>query len=164
MANLYADNYLSEPAPTASSSAILVAKAFVFTITAAFGDGDKIYLARLPAGTELLRWRVDVPELDSGSTIAWDLGDSTSATRFLSSSAVGQGAGGRVASDESGAGAVAGSTPCVYQPDGTATQKGDDDFIMTIATAAGAGSVTSGSIIGVVWYKQYGVGPPTFGN
>ncbi len=168
MATVYlADNYSSEPTPEGSSSGIVVAKAFVFTITAAFVTNDTIKLCVLPGsfGIEFLGWRIEVPSLDSSTGLVLQLGDSTSATRFCASSTVGRSStAGRISSEEATVGAVLGSTPCTYKPDGTATNGGDDNLILKIQTQASGTAATSGAIIGWAMWKQYGVTPPTFGN
>ena len=166
MATVYlADNY-STPWPDVSNSAGLVTRPFAFTIAAALVINDTIKLTILPGimGICFVDFDIEIPDVDTGESpaVTWDVGDSISATRFVSGSTVGQSAG-RIYSAAPSGGAIIGSLPCNYNPNGAAANHGNDDLILKVHTAP-ATSVTSGKIIGWARYVQYGVGPLTFGN
>ena len=100
--SFYADNYTHQ----LSSGAVgqLQTKPFVFTISATHPTdgilltGDKLYLTLLNAGPSagnpldkkyggggwiIYDIRIDVPDIDSGSNLALQLGDSTAADRYM---------------------------------------------------------------------------------
>lgn len=167
----YADNYRDGGGASDNSNAAgQVVRPFVFTAPA-LGTGDTINLCRLPGSMGIIftSFLIDVPDLDTDSSLICSVGDSTDAERFVADqSAIGQGPG-RISSVASATaatgiiGAILGTLPCVYIPNGALANKGDDDLILTISTGAGDAN-TNGKIIGWVTYVQFGVGPAVFGN
>lgn len=58
-----------------------------YTLTAAIGATDVINICPIPAGAKIVYLAVTNPDLDSGTTAAFGLGNSTSATAYASASA-----------------------------------------------------------------------------
>lgn len=95
MATLYSDNYLFnrinstyEPVTaTPTKRGELVTVRPTYTLTAVIGATDVIRICSIPAGAKLVYLAQTNPDLDSGTTATFGLGNSTSATAFASASA-----------------------------------------------------------------------------
>ncbi len=196
-AKFVANNY-STPMPTIPGNAgVVMIRDFKFTCltttpgtviatgaattmdTTGFFTGDKLYLCQLAPnnspGWQLVGIEIDIPALDTGSTIRLTLGDSTSATRFVSATLMGLlgcvNKPGRISSfvattiyeAEAGAegmvaGCVRGSLPVSYNPAAYATPTDHDDLILTAATGAGTGVLGASVIIkGQIYYTNCGL-------
>lgn len=146
-----ADDYAT---PHKSSPSGVQVAPFKFTVTAALLLNDLILLSQLAQGNSpgyiLIGFIIEVPDLDTATALLFDVGDSTSATRYVASSVAGQ-APGRISSFGTAAGAasvIAGTLPQSYTA--------QDDLILKVHTAAGT-PVTSGVICGSVFYAQLGI-------
>jgi hypothetical protein len=95
MATLYSNQYLYNPInATYESVAQLpirrgetVTLRPTYTLTAAIGATDVIRICSVPAGAKVVYLAQTNPDLDSGTTATFGLGNSTSATAFASASA-----------------------------------------------------------------------------
>lgn len=122
---------------------------FLFTVPAAgFIINDTVLLCPIPLGTIVLEWMVDVPALDSGTTVRIELGDTASATRFMAATLAGGSSAGSIIYSQ--ANGQLGILPRSY----TAV----DNFILTVSTAAAA-TTTTGSFRGWVRFNMIGVPP-----
>ena len=176
----YADNYAT-PIPSGPDGAILAAP-FIFTVSTALVLNDTIKLVQLNMGPSatgsetaanaltaktggwiLYALRIDIPDLDSGTSLVFELGDSSSATRYVTTTlagAIGQTAGVissfgpsiPYAAATAAAGVVAASLPARYFA--------QDDLILTVQTAPGTG-LTGVAIQGYILYQQLGTSPFT---
>lgn len=145
----YADNY-GVPMPSCPFVGVSLTRDFKYTLTAAFILNDTIKLCRIPGlGTPIVitDYFIDVPDLDTSTGIALDLGDNTTAAKFTAASTVGQ-AVGKLTPAVNG---VAASIPSQY----TTAQ----DFVLKIQTAATGTAATSGIIKG--WMRYFYVGAPS---
>src|SRR5262245_36757438 len=92
MATAYkADRYTDEV--RIASNASDFTQPFTFTVSTAFVISDTVKLCAIPAGVNILQWYVDMPDVDSATSFAFQLGDGTSAARFLAANTTGQAAG-----------------------------------------------------------------------
>ena len=162
--NLKANDY-SYPMPEASNAGIVVARPFIFTLGAQanplLSATSTIKLVRIPGsmGIVLLGYVFDVPDLDSSTNVVLQLGDSTAADTFTTTTLAGtigqvagrfnSGSAALAGSNTINAGCVLGVLPKSYTA--------DDDLILTIQ--AGPTTATTGTIRGVITYSQFGVGP-----
>jgi len=64
-----------------------VTERVTYTLTAALAANDVINILPIQAGAKILRCAITNPDLDSGTTITFNLGNTASATAFLSASA-----------------------------------------------------------------------------
>ena|SRR5215467_750078 len=111
MATTYrAANYSQPPAYNGPWAGVSFTREFSFNASIALIINDIILLAQIPAGTFLDDFLVDVPDLDTGTTMTLSLGDNTTANRYLSASTIGQ-AGGKVNGMVT---AIAASLPTYY--------------------------------------------------
>ena len=157
-----ADDYL-DPMPQASNAGgIEICRNFSFNIATGLVKSantvfpilaDTIKLCIIPGtmGIVVTDWFIDVPEMDGGTTVTWQLGDTTTVAKFMAANAVGQSPG-VVSMPDDG---VLGVVPLAYKPDGTAARRGDKDLILTCS--AGPGDATTGIIKGWLRYVQYGI-------
>lgn len=99
MATKYADGYdsnIANQAASDSGTGCVVIKPFEYQVGVSpnhLAAADVLHLVGIPLGaivTEIFLQFVD--DLDSGTTLQWDLGDSDSATTFLSNSTLGRAA------------------------------------------------------------------------
>jgi hypothetical protein len=97
---------------------------------------DVIQVCTIPAGATILDATVATPDVDSATSLVWDLGDGDTTGRFISSSTVGQAAGVARLS-------VVGGLGYKYTAEDTIDYK--------VTTAPGTG-VTSGTIRFMVLY------------
>src|SRR5262252_3479519 len=96
MATTYrAANYSQPPSYDLPYAGVGLTREFSFNASVALIINDIILLAQIPAGAFLDDFLVDVPDLDTATTMTLSLGDNTTANRYLSASTVGQ-AGGKV--------------------------------------------------------------------
>lgn len=163
----YADNYAT-PTPSGAVGAIQAAP-FLFTVKAALVVNDTIKLVQLASGGSpgfnLFGIRIDIPDLDTGGTaIKFQLGDSTAADRYMTTTlagVLGTVAAGSISSfgppiayvaATSSAGIVWQSLPSRYDA--------QDDLILKVQTAPTT-SATSGVITGYILYSQLGISPFT---
>jgi hypothetical protein len=160
----YSDNYKTEPMCEAPGAGIVVARTFIFTVTAALAVDDQILLMPLQGknlpGFTLLGFSVDIPDLDSGSGLVLQLGDDDNLARFVAPGSGGSGSIGQVAGRFSSAvgvttgsgtvagGAVYGSLPVSY----TANK----NLILSVQTGPASGA-TSGVIRGSATFAQFGI-------
>lgn len=111
-------------------------------VGAAVVVNDTIAIMPLPVGICLEDWYIDIPDLDTGAGLLWQLGDGTTAARFMAANSAGQSAGkvqGRLA-----AGVVA-TLPCTILTAAVLTLK-----CSTGPAVAKADQTVS--IRGMVWY------------
>lgn len=179
--SFYADNYLTPP-PSGATGAIQAAP-IKFTIQAnnptdgIFIVGDKLYLVQLGSGGSpgfcLLAIRLHIPDLDSSTGLVFQLGDSTAADRYMTTTlaaALGQTAGAissfgpsiPYASATAAAGVVAGSLPAVYtpRPNPNSNNRPDgDNLILTVQTVNTAMPTLPLVISGFILYSQIGANP-----
>jgi hypothetical protein len=65
-----------------------IAQEFSLTINATVANADVFVLGKIPKGSTLLSFSVDVPQLDSGAgNLLATVGDSANAAKFVSASA-----------------------------------------------------------------------------
>lgn len=158
----YADNYKTEPMCDGPGAGLVLARTFVFTVTAAFVVNDTVKLcplqgASLP-GFTLLGFVVDIPDLDSSTGIVLELGDDDTADRFVTTAAagtIGQVAGrfSSFAAVGTGSNTVAGGGVYGRLPVSYTANK---SLILTVQTAPTTGA-TSGTIKGQILYSQFGI-------
>ena len=180
--SFYADNY-TEQLPSGPMGAIQT-HPFVFTLQATnptdgiLLTGDKLYLCVLNPGPSagnpldsrkggggwvLYDLRIDIPDIDSGSALVFQLGDSTAADRYVTvtlAGAIGQTAG--VVSSfgpsvpygaSDAAGVVAASLPARYVA--------QDALILTVQTQPAGMNGLPLVIQGYIQYQQIGQSPLT---
>lgn len=154
MATAYlADDYAT-PSPTTPGA--FQARPFKFTNSVAFIINDTVKLAILDEGNSpgfvFFAFVIEVPALDSSTGLLLDVGDSTSATKYVSSSVVGRSSvNGRISSFDAltTTGVLSGKLPVSYTA--------QDYLLLTIHTAA-SGTATSGNLItGAIYYQQLGL-------
>lgn len=148
-----ADDYAT-PAPTTPGG--LQAHAFKFTNSVALVINDLLKLSMLAPGNSpgfvLFGFVIEVPALDSSTGLLIDIGDSTSATRYVASSVVGRSStNGRISSFDalSTTGVLSGTLPVTYTA--------QDDLVLKIHTAASGTPTTGGLITGAIYYQQLGL-------
>lgn len=142
MATAYkSDNYISQLRIV--STAADFTQPFAFTVSTAFVINDTVTLCAIPEGCNVLEWYLDVPDVDSATSFAFQLGDSGSATRFLAANTTGQAAG-IVYSQKDGA---LGILPRYYST--------FDNVILKVSTAPGTGT-TGGVFKGAVKFNKIG--------
>lgn len=163
--HLYADDY-RYPMPDVSNSAGLVIRPFIFNVALQsnplLDTASTIKLCQIPGamGIVLIGIVADIPQLETSSTnLVLELGDSVSASRFVTTTimgTIGQAAGrintesaATTGSGTANAGGVLGIFPLSYTA--------NDDVILTVQT--GPTTETTGIIRGYIMYAQYGVGP-----
>jgi hypothetical protein len=148
----YGDSY-HYPFPVVDNAASQVVVPFAFTIVTALIINDLVKFTSLPAmtGIYLLDWQVVFPDVDTGGTPTWDfdLGDNTTADKFLAANTTGQAAG-EVNSYTDG---VAGALPCSYVA--------NNDFVLKVHTAPQVGA-TAVKIYGKLTYTFVGTGGKLF--
>ncbi len=194
-AKFYADNYRI-PMPTAPSGGVVMVRDFKFTVaattpgtlistgaaclfdaTAGWVAGDKLYLCPLAPGDapgfQLLNILIDIPVMDSGTSLVLQLGDSVAADTYVTTTlagALGQAASpGRISSfsavtifeveattEGMVAGCVRGSLPVSYNPAAYATPLTQDNLILTAQTG-GTTAALGVTIKGTIWYTQIGI-------
>lgn len=142
MATAYlATNYKVPPQFRAPFAGAAICREFSFLASTALVVNDTIALCRLPAVCTLEDFFLDMPELDSGAdALTWDLGDGTTADRWLAASTIGQAAG-KVKGIVDG---VVASLPCLIT---TAV-----DLLLTVKVAPNAGGTSTVSIRGWARY------------
>lgn len=153
MASTYYGNGYFNPVPEVSEAGSPVIVPFAFTVATALIINDLIKLAPIKAltGIYLLNWVLTLPDLDTGSP-AWtfDLGDNTTADKFVANSTLGQAAANV---NSFGSAAVVGSLPVGYTA--------NNDFVLKVHTAPATGP-TAVTIKGYYSYSIVGVGPALF--
>jgi hypothetical protein len=174
----YADNY--QEAPYDAPGAWPLVRAVSFKVATAFILGDTVRLMTFPGhgpGVIFDYWELYMPVVDSGggsSAFAFELGDvltntspstadtpvsgsqlTTSATRYLGSTAPAAGAATQYTSWANG---VKGATPFSYSQLGPNISGGLYDLVLTVATAPNTGA-TGVSITGIVGYHMAGATP-----
>lgn len=89
---------------------VTMCREFHFLCSTALVINDTIALCPLKAGMVIEDWYIDVPDLDTGAALSWQLGDSTTADRFMTTNTAG-----RSAAKINGyaAAGVAASLPCM---------------------------------------------------
>lgn len=145
----FADNY-GTPMPSHPGVGVLITREFLYTISVAFIIADLIKLCKIPGlGTPIIisNYYIDVPDLDTSTGVTLDLGDNTTADKFVAAATVGQ-AVGKLTPAVNG---VAGIMPCQYS---TA-----QDLVLKIKSAATGTAATTGVIKGFMSY--YYVGAPS---
>ena len=151
MPTVYLASDFAAPMPSFPRVGVTLVREFLFTLTAALGAGDTIKLCPIPGATDLVldQWFLDVPDLDSNATplIALQLGDGTTADKFMAAGTVGQSAG-KVNSRQNG---VAGVLPLELIADAVLT--------VTVSTGPATGAST-GSIRGFMEYHMVGAPSP----
>jgi len=162
-----ADNY-SIPMSTSADGA-LKTRPFIFTVSTALVVNDLIKLCPLgqfAPGFMLSALLIDIPDLDSGTSLVFQLGDSTAADRYMTTTLagpIGQTAGrissfgpsityavaltGPPAVPQTAAGVVVQSLPALYDT--------PDALTLKVQTAPGTG-LTGVAIKGQIWYAQLG--------
>lgn len=165
--NLYADDY-RKPMPEVSNSAGAVVRPFSFNLALQtnplLSATSTIKLVQIPGamGIVLLGYVFDVPDMDTSTNLVFQLGDSTAADTFLTTTlfgTIGQAAG-RVNSAgaaTAGSNTVLGGCVLGVLPK---TYTSNDDLILTVQ--AGPTTATTGIIKGYITYVQTGVGPAYF--
>jgi hypothetical protein len=150
MATVYnATNYSQPPGYDFPYAGVSICREFSFLVATALVINDTINLISIPAGVFLEDFFISFPDLDSGTSLTWDIGDSGLATRYISAGTQGQAAGTLVGST----GAVAFSLPHYYSA--------ADNLIAKVhAAPAGAGSNTI-SMRGFARY-HYATNNPAF--
>lgn len=102
MSSLSSDIYgTTKPVITSSYNREVIRRVAAVSITVASGkltDGDILSLCVIPAGHRVVGLALDVPDLDEGAALVWDLGlldagDAALDTVFISAATVGQAAG-----------------------------------------------------------------------
>lgn len=162
--NLYADDY-RYPMPDVSNSGGMVVRPFIFNlanqVNPLLSATSTIKLVQIPGSMGIILYQIvaDIPRMDSSTNVVCSLGDSTSASRFITTTIMGT--VGRVAgrintsdpattgSNTVNAGGVLGVLPLSYTA--------NDDVILTFT--AGPTTATTGIIRGFILYSQFGVGP-----
>lgn len=152
MATYYSDKGGLRFQPRNRPEGALIAEPFTYTLTANPVNTDVIVLGRLPAGSTLVGFTVDVPICESCGTPAFKvgLGDSSNSTRFLNTVSAGN-ANTRFTSwishvaTNAASGAADGADHAALPRAYTSA----DDFRLTVTanatTAAGNGSVIQGT-------------------
>lgn len=156
-----ADNYST---PMESGLGIVMARYFKFTVTAAFVVNDLVKLTKLAPGNApgwvLLDIFMEVPDLDTSTGFVLQLGDSTAADRYVTTTlaaALGTTAG-RInsrgpsipyAASTAAAGTVVGALPAYYAA--------ADNLVLKVQTAATGTAATTGTISGYITYTQQGI-------
>lgn len=152
MATYQADNY-TDPMPEASAVGLVVCREFKFTVATALALNDIIKLCPLAKGLGIVleSWLLDVGDLDTNAapTIQLQLGDTSTAAKFMAANTVGQ-AGGIRFSQSHG---VAAALPVSY------AAGADKDFRITVSTGPATGA-TSVSILGWLRYHLFGITSP----
>lgn len=142
MATVYlADTYPGQPAATTDICAD-ISQFFSFLVSVALVINDTIKLCKIPKGAEVLDFIIDMPDLDSATSLAWDLGDSLSAARYVSASTKGQSAA-IICHVNDG---VVSSLPYAYLI--------NDDLILKVNTAPGGGGTSATPIKGHLRYSM----------
>lgn len=144
----YADNY-SVPMPNHPGVGVSIKREFLWTVITLIIN-DTIKLCRIPgAGTPIVitNFYIDIPDMDTSTGFVCDLGDNTTADKFVAASTVGQAAG-KLSMDGDGVAAV---LPMSYS---TA-----QDFVLKVKTAASGTAATTGVIKG--WLEFHYVGAST---
>ena len=159
-------------------------RTFRFTLSnTSLTTGDKIDLVQLngsAGGSVLLSYFLEIPVIDTGTTMAWNLGDSantTASTAFISGTTAGRTATGPAAAEPLGivfntattaapaflAGTVRQAVPRTYTAitAGNSTTGGVSPvyLLMTMVTGAGTAVSTGIKITGWVALQDYGVTP-----
>lgn len=131
---------------TAKSAATAQAKcgigvttvATTYALTTNLIINDVIQVCKIPKGAVILDATVGMPDVDSATSIVWDLGDGTTTGRFISGSTIGRSAG----------------VARLDQVDGVGYKYTADDTIdLKVTTAPGTG-VTSGTIRFAIVYTM----------
>ncbi len=161
----YADNY--RVPPPSGHGGYTQAAPFKFTVSTALIVNDTIKLVQLASGGSpgfnLFGIQIWIPDLDSSSSLVFQLGDSTAADRYVTTTlaaALGQTAGAissfgpsiPYAASTADAGVVFQSLPARYDD--------TDNLILKVQTAPGTG-LTSVAITGYILYSQLGTSPFT---
>lgn len=159
----YADNYTTPP-PSGPFGAIQAAP-FKFSVKTAFIVNDTVKLVQLASGGSpgfnLFGIQIWIPDLDSSTGLVFQLGDSTAADRYVTTTlagALGQTAGQissfgpaiPYAAATASAGVVFQSLPARYTD--------TDNLILKVQTAPTTG-LTTVAITGFILYSQLGQSP-----
>jgi hypothetical protein len=140
----YADNYGTQTQIASDGSDF--SQYFKFTVPAAgFIINDLVYLASIPAGVVLLEWLVNVPDIDTSTGAAIQLGDTGTADLFMAAATTAPQSGGIVSTQVSG---VLGAVPKSYSA--------ANAFILKVSTAPTT-TATTGTFSGWVRYNMIGV-------
>jgi hypothetical protein len=145
MATYLANNY-STPFVDAPMVGVQLVRDFSFTASVAIALNDLIKLSPIKAGTGIVidGWYISVPDLDTGATLAFQLGDNTTAARFMAANTVGQ-APGVVYSEANG---VNNSLPFL--------QTTDTDLVLKVSTGPAGGGTSATPIRGFLKYHTLG--------
>ena len=148
MATAYtADNY-ARPIESNPGVGVSITREFRYTIAAAFVINDTIKLCRIPVGVVVTDYFIDVPDLDTSTGLRLQLGDNTTAGKYITGEAtVGVGPGKLTPAVQG----VAASLPFHY----TAA----NDLVITISTAASGTAAASGVFRGWMRYHYFGQVP-----
>jgi hypothetical protein len=92
MATAYLATNYSTPMYGCEYAGVSMCREFNFLASTALVINDTIALCPLKGGMMVEDWYIDMPDLDSGSGITWQLGDSTTAARFMTSNVAGRSA------------------------------------------------------------------------
>lgn len=127
------------PTPVANAGAGNVLQS-TYTLTAALTLNQVIQMAPIPAGARITRVQLSTDDLDSNVSpaVVLAVGDTGSATRFISGSTVGQ----------------AGGVTSLNQHGGHAYKYAAADTITVKVTTAPATGATSGTIVLTVGYQM----------
>jgi hypothetical protein len=142
----YADNYANQN--RVASDASDFTQVFKFTVpSAGFIINDLVYLCTIPAGVILLEWMVNVPDIDTSTGAAIQLGDTGTADLFMTANTSAPQSGGIVYTQASG---VLGLVPKSYSA--------ANAFILKVSTAPTT-TATTGTFSGWVRFQMIGVPP-----
>lgn len=154
MATAYSATNYSDPMPSYPGVGVSLCREFAFTASVALVINDTIKLCRIPCrGAEIVieDWVLDIPDLDSGAALEFQLGDGTTADLFMAANTVGQSAG-RVDSFAEGAAATV--------PSKVAAASADKIFTLKVSTAPAGGGTSVTPIRGYMRYHYVGIPTP----
>jgi hypothetical protein len=137
MTALYSDKGVSTVSARANVG--LNAVVATATLTAALALNDTIDMVKMPAGATIVDMILYSTDLDTSTSLTYNLGDAGSAARFLSASTVGR-AGGFVEIS----GMVAATLGYTFTAETT--------IVLTVAAAPTSTPITSGTIVLAVTY------------
>lgn len=154
MATYYSDKGGLRYSPRNRPEGALIADPFSLTISATVVNSDVFVLNRIPAGSTVIGFTIDLPAVDSHATplATVGVGDSGSSTRFLNTAVLPNTGVYRLTSFVSPTaisnlidGADTATLPRAYTT--------PDDFRITVTTAPNTG-VSSGTIKGTLFYTM----------
>lgn len=155
MADYNGSKYFSDqPVPTCSEPGVVRCHVDTVSITTALTTSDVVKLARMPANHRVIAITIGSTDMDSGTTITWNIGTTANDGAFAAALVMGQAAANLVHQLP-----LAGATSGLLTFFTDAVPSTDYDVLAELAAGP---ATTTGTVYVHIWYTaDYGVRDPT---